>query len=644
MAGRLICIFLVFLSVPLFGQDFQAIDSTLKELKKSQPDTTKVALYNDLSWFWSSYDFKKALNYGNKALQLSNSSHYEKGRGDSYNMLAGVYDYVGKYDSAMICYNKSLKIRKKLGDSVGVANVYNNIGISFYFRRDYKNALHYYIKAARLREKINDISGYSQSLTNIGVIYRGMGDYENAIKTYRKTLVVKNKLGDIDGAYRVHINMGVVFQNMKKLDSALFHSKKALLLAEEINDTTYLTSIYINTGAVYKDLGNFDQAINQLKKAEEIFKNIDNQHDLVYCLQLLGECYYLKKQYAIALEYYQQTLQISSKLQRNEILQAVLLDLSSLYATIGEHEKAFLFQSQYVTLKDSLFDIENKKQVNELEAQFESELKEKEIARLAAQDKLNELEIEKQEDRQTILWITIVSIVILTTIILFSLFRRNRDNKKIRNQNNQIQKSLDEKEILLREIHHRVKNNLQVISGLLELQEELHTHPETGKLIAEAQSRIQSMALIHEMLYQTTDISQIDFQLYTEKMVEMILSGFSGDHKINKKIELKNYSFSIDTIIPLGLLLNELITNSCKYVFVPKLGDTLIITIEKNENYFILKVSDNGPGIKENNNRKNSFGLKLVNMLSRQLKGNVEYKTENGACFYIKFTEINSAK
>jgi two-component sensor histidine kinase len=200
--------------------------------------------------------------------------------------------------------------------------------------------------------------------------------------------------------------------------------------------------------------------------------------------------------------------------------------------------------------------------------------------------------------------------------------------------------SLKEKEQLLKEVHHRVKNNLQIISSLLNLQSE---HSEDEKFliaIRESKNRISSMALVHEMLYASKNFSQININSYISKLSENIYRSFYiKERSVVFKYSIdENLFFEIDRMIPIGLILNEIISNSLKYAFPNKQG---IISIQflKNDSSYVLKVKDNGIGIPENFDYKTSksLGMQLVYMLSEQLDGTLTLSNKNGASYKLNF-------
>ncbi len=216
------------------------------------------------------------------------------------------------------------------------------------------------------------------------------------------------------------------------------------------------------------------------------------------------------------------------------------------------------------------------------------------------------------------------------------------DRKKYENT---IETSLKQKDLLLKEIHHRVKNNLQIISSLIKLQSAHVNDKEIHSLFAESQNRIKTMALIHEKLYRSTDISVIEFYDYIKNLVNSLYSsyGISID-RVKPVIEFRSIYLDIDTAIPCGLIINELISNCLKYAY-PDLrkGRISIDLKELNESDYVLVIKDDGIGIRESVDfvNTNSLGLKLVKILSEQLGGAVELIRNNGSEFRISFKRSN---
>ncbi|MDI9623703.1 MAG: histidine kinase dimerization/phosphoacceptor domain -containing protein [Methanothermobacter sp.] len=210
-----------------------------------------------------------------------------------------------------------------------------------------------------------------------------------------------------------------------------------------------------------------------------------------------------------------------------------------------------------------------------------------------------------------------------------------RDIRKRKELEDKLKRSLEEKKLLLKEIHHRVKNNLQIISSLLSLQSINQCKNGTFK---ETQDRIRSMALIHEQLYQSEDLSRINFRKYVEKLTRNLVYSYSTGKSINIKLDVEDLHLNIDTIIPLGLIINELVTNALKYAFNGRTQGTIYISFKRVEDNLELKVKDDGIGFPVGKLQENkSLGLKLVNILVGQLKGKMSVESHDGSCFKIIF-------
>lgn len=206
----------------------------------------------------------------------------------------------------------------------------------------------------------------------------------------------------------------------------------------------------------------------------------------------------------------------------------------------------------------------------------------------------------------------------------------------------EISKQNEEKTLMLKEIHHRVKNNLQVISSLLNLQAEGISDKHVLALFEDLRHRVNSMALIHEKMYQSKNLVNIDIGNYIDELIGSLIDAYDSNKAIHLKTDIEDHPFRIDTIVPLGLILNEIISNSLKYAFADKNEGNLFVSLHKKEtNKFLLIVSDDGKGIPDGINFKtaDSLGMQLINMLSGQINAKVELDNEKGTKYIIEFSE-----
>jgi len=276
-----------------------------------------------------------------------------------------------------------------------------------------------------------------------------------------------------------------------------------------------------------------------------------------------------------------------------------------------------------------------------------------ELSNTLSRNKIKSIEERKEieiaaEKTKTKLYLYISILLIgLAIFTIISIIIQREKNNKLRYKNQQISKQRDEikerdaeKQLLLKEIHHRVKNNFQIVSSLLELQTKGIEDEKALSLAKEGQGRVRSMALIHQKLYQNDDLL-INFSEYIQSLVSEINSVYSTT-KIKTIYNIdSDFTLDIDTAIPLGLIINELITNSFKYAFKQEKLNQLNIQLIREGDRNLIIIKDNGPGMKDRIKVKSvkSIGLKLVRNLVKQLHGRVEYSNNDGASFTIYFKE-----
>jgi two-component sensor histidine kinase len=217
------------------------------------------------------------------------------------------------------------------------------------------------------------------------------------------------------------------------------------------------------------------------------------------------------------------------------------------------------------------------------------------------------------------------------------------DISSIKNTEEKYKSSLHEKELILRELHHRVKNNMQIISSLLSLQAKSLKDERDLEIFKSSQSRVKSMALIHEKLYDSPDFSHINLEDYIQSLVQELYDTYNiRAEKIHLKINIQDIKLNMETSIPLGLLINEIVSNSLKYAFPDNKNfenPKLVIELKKEKNDYILMIMDNGIGIHDNFDleKSESLGMQLINNLTDQIDGELKLDTSHGTKITIKF-------
>lgn len=240
----------------------------------------------------------------------------------------------------------------------------------------------------------------------------------------------------------------------------------------------------------------------------------------------------------------------------------------------------------------------------------------------------------------------IVILVLFTSIIIFSIIYAKKirstsllieHNVYLKNEIKEFQNSLVEKNIQLKEIHHRVKNNLQLINSLLNIQGRNNSN-NFEDFLEKGQSHILSISLLHQNLYESEHANKVNFQEYVQSLVNSIFAMYVNNFKIKMEVNANNIFLDIDTANPLGLIITELVCNAFKHAFVDKKEGIISIDLLCNDEInFELKIQDNGIGFSENPSPNKSFGLELVSLMVLQLNGELQRTNQNGTLYSIRF-------
>lgn len=307
-------------------------------------------------------------------------------------------------------------------------------------------------------------------------------------------------------------------------------------------------------------------------------------------------------------------------------LSATYKDLTELYRSAGDFSKAFEAQSKYIVYNDSLTRKEQFATINTLETQFQTQKK--------------QVQIEQQNaeiaSRKRIQW------GLLAGLVLFGAFSflLYRQNQRIKSANEKNKKQATQLALMMKELHHRVKNNLQLVSSLLSLQSFQLADKSAAAAIQEGQTRVEAMSLIHQRLYQTKDVTELNFSNYAQDLVEKLVYAFGIDpHNFDLNLNISDENLDVDYAMPLGLILNELLTNSFKYAFSKTEKSALSIDLQKVNDKWQFHYADNGAGSASlsNGENKDGFGTKLIMSLSQQLEGHHRFWNDNGLHFELKF-------
>ncbi|HCQ15548.1 MAG TPA: hypothetical protein DIU20_04760, partial [Cryomorphaceae bacterium] len=535
-------------------------------------------------------------------------------------------------------------------------NVYSNIGEANLNMGDYETSLKYLLLALEKNKKAHPESkGLPMVANNIGVLFERQEQYEKALPYYHLGEVIYTEMKDTFRLADVLNNMGVIHKNLGQTDSALYYYRKSLKYKLLMKNSDRVSTTLYNIFNLYFNLDEIDSAKAAIQKGIAVRKDAEVFGAVDAYLHLgMGKILNREKKYHAALEWSHKGLSIALKRELKRVEEDAYLYLTDIYRNAGNTERALHYYEKYVDLANERKNAEKTAELHQMivENKFRQE-RYADSLNYANERSMKELVILQQQkeiqyDKMKFRLLMVASFFLL--VIAGYIYKINRDkiriNKKLRllntevsQQKETIEKSLARKETLLKEIHHRVKNNLQVVSSLLSLQSSNLQDKSLLSVFEEGQNRIEAIVLVHNKLYETDDLANVNLRDYIEQLIGHIKDTFKTRNHGMVIVQGDDVLVDMDTAVPLGLIVNEITTNAFKYAFNQG-GDKFLVHIKATaaqECEIILR--DNGPGLPDHVKLEQSetLGLKLIRLLSIQLKASLQCNCENGVTYSLKF-------
>ncbi len=515
-------------------------------------------------------------------------------------------------------------------------------------QKKFKQSLIYTFKAKELfdRVPIEEFRGKTYIYYELALSYYRFRDFGKCIVLAQTAAHYKSLKRNHMYNYNL---LGLAYMQTKQYDSALLYMNKTLAygldLKKEHGTSAWEGIALGNIGSIYYMQGNYAQAIPKLKAGLEICvanKLWDNTSG--FSIRLIAIYVQQKKSFAVTL--IDSARAYTYRGGNEQDFYDLYRVLSAFYKQAGDFEKS-LYYADSASLCD--------KKLNEFfDTRFQARIESEAYQR---NELKNLLLLESEKKRNNIMRIAATIIIFLFLIIAFLLYNRQKlsleklsaqqktlslEKAKSESEKILIAQSLRNKENLVREIHHRVKNNLQIISSLLDIQSNNISDEKSKLALAESRNRIMSISIMHQQLYQHENMTSVEFRKFAQDLTFQITS-LNKQHgrQVDIDIQIPETSLHIDTAVPLGLILNELLTNSFKYAFVNDRLQIAIKLVTVSPVEYILHYKDCGPGLPSDHipNKSRSLGLILIFKLSRQLDGETTYAYEEGASFQIRFKE-----
>ena len=509
-------------------------------------------------------------------------------------------------NTALFYAKQSLKIALEIDDSILQAISLEEI--SLLERKLGNNSLSFEasLKALKIYESLKMFEEQAATYTQLASNYISDEDYDIAIQYLKRAKKVYADSDNLQNHTLTILNLGEAYRLSKHLDSAATAFQQTLHLNKTLNSDIVQGYSQGNLGMVYNTQNKLELAEENLNDAISILRPLEDYYSTSVYLAELGTVYNKEGKYKLAEAKFLEAHSMAKESGLKEQIRDFNAFLTNFYEEQKQYRKALEYQKQFQIYQDSLVNKENVQKIEQLKAGYEIDKRESEI------DLLNITNTNQKY------WVTALTIGV--SLLLLFAYLLYRGNKKVKVANASLFKREQEKALLLRELNHRIKNNLQMISSLLNLQShELIGHPAKEAIVA-GKHRVEALSLVHRKLYQEELDTRILLKEYIEELVLGLFHGYKASFEPNFKID--DISVSLDTAVPLALVINEVIINALKYAYININNPKLKLILQKDKDFLDIEIIDNGIGFNANEAEKNnSFGIMLIYSLIEQLEG-----------------------
>ncbi|MBL7858134.1 MAG: tetratricopeptide repeat protein [Cyclobacteriaceae bacterium] len=615
----------------------------------------KCALHDALmlSAYSTPEELDKKIKINLNALEYFEKSGAKHQQADILKDLGDLYQIQYKYDVALATLQRSVRLYEEIGYP-RTHSVYELLGAVSAMLNDYEGALQYGLKAVSVAESLQDTSFQMCSIYNrLAITYGRLNQWDKATDAFNKSLAVAMHYRDNGSVYILVRNLCNAFirNNRPQEGIAMLNETASQLPPESDLSKIFLASGHLMLRTKLKDYTGARKAAFRILE----FQQDDWQTKMAWPGAYLALArYFLEtKEFAQADHFLSRALEIGKNVKETEYLRNIHQLGFKIDSAQGKYIAAIEHFRMYKTLGDSLLSESKNKTISRLQVEFETEkknrdieLKEKNIDLLTKQGLLRDAELMQSN---LIRNATLVGGGVL--LLLIGLLYRNHKarlgyTKDVESKNVQLRELIDEREWLLKEIHHRVKNNLQIIMSLLNTQSAYVDNPNALEAIRNSQHRMFAMSLIHQKLYQAENISSVNMPSYIMDFIQYLQSSMGTvAEKVRFKHTIDNIELTVAQSVPIGLILNEAVTNCMKYAFPDQRsrGNVEVEMIQRAERV-CLTIRDDGVGLPDTFDIRatTSLGMSLIKGLSKQLEADLSIVGDTGTTISLSFIKTQT--
>jgi len=601
-----------------------ALDSLYLKLKDPQNQSNKLRVAETLLQIGGSYlaarQYDSSAKYLHKAYKAATQIQDHTLSGQASNNLGILYNKIGEPDSAIQYYHFALQAYQYAGDTVRTTRTKINLAIYYKDQELYPEALNLALDAALNLEKEPPDKPLGSCYSTIAVLYGRLKNTEQALHFHRKAIEIRQQINNQSGVAQSYNNIAILFADTHQYDSAMKYYQLAMDIKRELNDPGEIASTLHNLGELALQQNKLHEAETYLQESLQLKRQTNDPSGIVRSLNTLGKLELQlnnlnqARQYLAQAEELANTLHHLGQLRDNYTLQV------ELYNKQNKFQQAFTYAQRLLQVNDSLLNKDKMDQLMRMRIRYAEERAQQQITLLEKERSIQHAELKLRQS-----WIIALTGAVILLAIIGALSIR---------QARLIRKNKAHVETLLQELHHRVKNNLQIMSGMLTLQSAGLTDPQAIQTIKTTEGRVNAMALIHKKLYGQQPSRQLPLREYLTELVNEQAYAYGLNERALVKLKISDVNLDVDKLIPLGLIVNELVSNAFKHAFQNHDSPELILEAKATGEQLKVIIADNGRGL-PTETQEQSFGLKLVNLLIREARGTIEHHPENGTIFII---------
>ena len=614
----------VFLEIDNFGASY--LDSLELGLQRVASDEVTMEILNDLAYYWHTRNLKRSEDLAIQGIKLARDLRDTAALGRFQSTLGAVLLRMEKLDSALFV----LKRARTRIDAEDLPFLLTQMGYVYERRGALDDAADYAMEALRIAESNQDSYGMAVAYSDLSNLFWKQEKYEKGLEYGLKStgLFEQTGLNSLDYDFTLYV-VGNQYLALEQYAEARKYFDHAIAIGERYGFYNNLSDTYISMVELQALQNQYEEASTAAESAIKYAELLDNNFMLMRSWLSLGKLQYLQGKFLSAVE----SLETSIRIATPEFGDAFFLsqayeNLGKAYAGSHNYKEAYLAFEKYDQLKNTVFTAQAEQHISQLEAQFDSTEKDSTILE-------QESKIQRQRATQTFI-IVITALLVVVLVLLYTTLRSNSRKKELLEKQNQ------EKEYLLKEIHHRVKNNLEIVSSLLALQSAQIQDSKIADAMQKSEQRIHSMSMIHQKLYQGKSLSQIEMKDYFENLANYIIHTFGKEGEVDLQCDMPALELDVDYAVPIGLIVNELVTNALKYAYPSGRKGLVKVKLTQDGNQLHLKVSDDGIGKDITNMRGTGFGTQLIALLTDQLDGKMDLKVDHGTSVSFEFL-VNQA-